>query len=220
VVEVGKVTAFAFSEAKSEFISEIALTAKQDIYNVKITVETLKGKPYSFMPDLADLPYKYVKISTSRLPDTNIDKAEIKFKVEVSWLKENDIDPATVALCRNVQNKWDVLDTAKTEADDTYVYYMGETPGFSYFTITGEEGSGYAKKEDKKIPSDLAAIIGSMPKSTKPPETTVAPIETPPPVAEAMSVKEEKKFGICGPSAIILLAVLPLVGNGLLRSRD
>lgn len=217
--KAGEVAKFVFSEAKSEFVSEIALTVKKDIDNAEITVETLEKKPYSTMPDPDDSAYKYIKISTKQLTDDSFDSAEIKFRIEDSWLKDVDIKFSKVALCRNAQNKWNVLITEKTESDDAYVYFKAETLGFSYFAITGEEGSGYGEETAKKFDPALAAIMMNMPKSTKPPETTVAPpIETPP-MEEAASVKEEKK-GICGPSIVLVIALLIQFTHYLLKRRD
>jgi len=161
-IEAGVPATFTFDETLSEFVIEIVLTAKETIRNSKLAIETLEKKPYSGMADPPGHAYRYVKITPTRIYDSKIERAEVRFRVEVSWLKENDIDPATVELGRNVREKWEELATEKTDSDDDYVYYTAETPGFSYFSISGEEGSGYEEEvpevtvEVEEVPEEVA----------------------------------------------------------------
>jgi PGF-pre-PGF domain-containing protein len=174
LVEIGKEAIFSFSEAVSELVQQISLLAKQVAYNVKITVETLTNKPYATMPDPVGTAYKYLKITVSNIPATAIDKATIKFRVENSWLKENDVNPASVVMSRNVGDKWEILPTHKVGYDGEYRYYEAETTGFSYFAVSAEKGSGYV--EEAPAPTETPT-----PAETPPPTETPAPTETPTP---------------------------------------
>lgn len=64
---------------------------------------------------------------------------KIKFKVEKTWLANNNIASATIALQRYADNKWNKLSTSKVSEDATYIYFEAESPGLSVFAITGEK---------------------------------------------------------------------------------
>lgn len=209
----GEPVKFLFPEGKAEtaIIPEIELTANSKIFNVKITLELQKKNPTTIEP--SGETYKWMSIKCSQA-DRLIDEAAITFKIEKQWLKENDIDPETVVMQRQISaGKLESLETTKKESDDDYVTFSAKTEGFSYFAMSGEKGSGYTEGE-KKIDSALAEIMMDMPKKTEPPKTIAAPIpETTPPAAAVPITEEKKFFGICGPTFILLIALLPgLIG--------
>jgi hypothetical protein len=67
----------------------------------------------------------------------NIDNPVVGFKVEKDWIDENNIDVATIRLCRYSDGQWNDLDTQKISEDDTYLHFEASTPGFSPFAIVG-----------------------------------------------------------------------------------
>jgi len=81
--------------------------------------------------------YRYVKITTVNLDNSNIASAKIKFKVEKAWLTTNNVPAASVALYRFNNNVWSLLSTTKTSEDANNYYYEAIVPGFSYFIIGG-----------------------------------------------------------------------------------
>jgi hypothetical protein len=81
--------------------------------------------------------YRYVKITTVNLDDSNIASAKIKFKVEKSWLTANNVPATSVVLYRFSSNMWGILSTTKTSEDANNYYYEAIVPGFSYFVIGG-----------------------------------------------------------------------------------
>jgi PGF-pre-PGF domain-containing protein len=214
-MQAGEPAKFVFPEGKAEtaIIPEIVLTPNSKLYNTKITLELQKKNPTSIEP--SGETYKWMSIRCSQ-KDQLIDEADITFKIEKQWLEDNDIDPETVVMERQISgSELETLETKKKDSEESYVIFSAKTEGFSYFAMSGEKGSGYSE-ETKKFDPALAAIMMNMPKKTQSPEATVAPIETPAPLEEATLVKEEKK-GICGPMAVILLAMLPLFTASLLR---
>jgi len=203
----GEPAKFVFPEGKAEtaIIPEIELTANSKMYNTRITLELQRKNPTMIEP--SGETYKWMSIKCSQ-PDRLIDEADITFKIEKQWLKDNDVDPDTVVMERQISgSELESLETTKTDSDDTHVTFSAKTEGFSYFAMSGEEGSGYIEG-DKKIPSDLAAIMMSMPKKTKPPETAPpTPSDTPLPTSVPSAPEKGKPLMIMAAIAVILLVV-------------
>jgi PGF-pre-PGF domain-containing protein len=164
-VEPGVGAIFDFSQTGvKDIMSQIELFAKETTYNVEIKAKLVEGKPYATMPDPVGSAYQYLQITASNIAATTIEKADVSFKVPISYLKENDIHPASVVLSRDAQSKWNVLTTEKIGSDGTYIYYSAETPGFSYFVISASDGSGYVEEE-------ITAISEAVSPTTIPEET-------------------------------------------------
>lgn len=132
-------------------VTGIEITVKNAASNVKVTVEKLLTRPSS-VPDVLNQikdslstfnigsklkTFGYLSINVN-MDDSNIDNAKVTFKVDKSWLSENNIDRSNVKLAR-YHNGWDSLPTEMSSEDGDYVYYTATTPGFSTFAIIGEE---------------------------------------------------------------------------------
>jgi len=81
----------------------------------------------------------------------NIENAVVGFKVDKSWISENDIDSNSITLYHYNGEKWEPLSTTKVEEDEGYLYLEAETPGFSHFAITGKN-SNEAEKDTGLAP--------------------------------------------------------------------
>jgi len=68
----------------------------------------------------------------------NIENPMICFKVEKSWLQDKKIDKASIKLNRYDDKKWFQLPVKQLKEDNKYLYFTAETPGFSFFAITGK----------------------------------------------------------------------------------
>jgi PGF-pre-PGF domain-containing protein len=115
-------------------ITELIINVKNSVNNVEITVTKLDKKPASITGSIRGTVYKYIEITKKQLKTADINNAEIKFKVEKSWLTNNNADEDDVVLNRYT-TKWEELTTTKTGSDSDYVYYKAITPSFSYFAI-------------------------------------------------------------------------------------
>jgi len=73
---------------------------------------------------------------------SNIANPIIGFKVETTWISENNIDGSTIKLHRYNGVNWESLVTTQTSQDADYLYFESETSGFSPFAVTGEELEG------------------------------------------------------------------------------
>jgi PGF-pre-PGF domain-containing protein len=118
-------------------LTELNLDVYSKLKNVKIVVSKLTGKPISTMQDPPGNLYQYLKIEKTNIKDEDLKKVVIKFKVDKSWINNNKIDESTISLNRYQNNVWMRLSTAKTDADNEFVYYETYTTGLSFFAITG-----------------------------------------------------------------------------------
>jgi PGF-pre-PGF domain-containing protein len=158
-------------------LREIAIEVKNPAKSVKIKVTKLPGKPASVVHEIAGKVYAYIEISRENLEDENIEKAEIKFRVEKSWLTSNNLDKNTVVLNRYEEGKgWSPLPTEIVDEDSNFVYYKATTPGFSYFAISAQE------KEEVTAPPEEEVV----PKEKE--EVTEKPTEEKPVVEEVPEV--------------------------------
>jgi len=96
---------------------------------------TIKFREISSLPvnEPGGFVYKYFEIVT----DFNA-SGKIKFRVQKSWINDNNIDEKTISLFRYC-NGWTKLDTNYISSDSDYAYYESNVPGFSYFAIVGEK---------------------------------------------------------------------------------
>jgi len=115
---------------------EISITVINKVNAVYLTITKLDAKPAE-TPALVNV-YRYIRVVPENIEDADISEAKIKFKVNKSWINTNNIDEDTVALQRYTA-QWNKLTTTKLSEDTDFVYYEAETPGFSFFSITGEE---------------------------------------------------------------------------------
>lgn len=131
-------------------ITDIEIKVVNAVQNIKIEVKTLESKPDTVTVVEKEIKassskkssvvktFKYMSIDVDNLDDGNVDGAKIDFKVDKSWINENDIEKSSVKLVR-FHDGWSSLPTEILNEDAEYVYYAAETPGFSVFAIVGEE---------------------------------------------------------------------------------
>jgi PGF-pre-PGF domain-containing protein len=119
-------------------VFEISIAVKNRVNFVSILFTKLDQKPSEVAVEATGKLYSYFDVKRENIRDEDISKAKIKFFVEKSWIDANKIDENTIALQRFSDNKWNKLTTTKLSEDKDYVYYEAETPGFSYFAISGE----------------------------------------------------------------------------------
>jgi len=82
--------------------------------------------------------YKYVTIDHATLSDDSISSVKIKFFVDKSWLKDNNINESDIILFRYANGVWTPLNTTLTrnDAGDSVIYYLADSPGLSLFAIS------------------------------------------------------------------------------------
>jgi PGF-pre-PGF domain-containing protein len=130
------------TKASTLKVDQVTVEVNDAVTNVKVTVKE------STLPTGANLAistdegatYKYLSI-TSTVPSENLDKVTIKFKVEKSWITNNNIDTSTIALERYANSQWNKLTTTLVNQDSTYYYFEAVSPGLSIFAIIGAKTS-------------------------------------------------------------------------------
>jgi len=133
-------------------VDEVIINVNDVVSDVSITIKDTTLPEYIAIPILIETAsvYKYLDITTT-VPKDKMEEVIIKFKVEKSWIEENDINSSTIALNRYSDNIWTKLDTRSTNDDITYYYFESESSGFSIFAITGEKNIATIPPENKNI---------------------------------------------------------------------
>jgi len=132
-------TSYEFKE-ESNPIETIKFTALKNAGEISATVEVLKGRSALVKKDPPGKVYQNMNIWVGKsgfATSNNIADVKVGFKVEKSWIEDNDIVVSTIRLCRYYEDVWNPLSTKKSGEDDKYIYFEAKTPGFSPFSITG-----------------------------------------------------------------------------------
>lgn len=137
LAEITGGTTGTLSFTKTE-ISEIRLAIKSYTTNVEVVISKLGGKPTDIADDPSGDVYSYLRIDAKNINYADMETAIIEFKVEKSWIDDNNVNPETIRLNRYASNKWNELSTTKVDDDSKYTYFEAESPGLSTFAITGE----------------------------------------------------------------------------------
>ncbi len=171
--EVGNVTSGEETEVEPENSDEtgiegIMFTAAADLTNVKITVVKLSGKPEYIAEDPTKVVaiYAYLEIGITAddkyVADDDIESLKISFKVEQTWMEENNIDRETIVLMKYHNNEWQKLSTTVISEDAVYVHFESETTGFSTFAIAVSEGEEPTEELETPGLPLLIIIIGAI----------------------------------------------------------
>jgi len=122
-------------------ITAVEFDVSKKVYGAWMKVEKKASLPSSVKTFSGDT-YRKIQITKgSALKEDVLVNPTIDFKVPKTWLTENKIGKANIALHRYVDDNWVELSTTMGEDDGTYVHYSAETPGFSYFIIGEKVGA-------------------------------------------------------------------------------
>jgi len=114
---------------------EATINVNETLQNIKVTFAKVDTIPTNTEPPKeTEKVFKYLQITLSNGKD-KVKQGNLKFKVEKTWIEQNNLNKKLVRLYRYT-NQWDELQTNIIEEDATYVYYEAITPGFSYFKIS------------------------------------------------------------------------------------
>ena len=124
-------------------IAEVQFTAAKSLTDVKVTVIELNDKPENISLNLEknESVYHYLDIKLTSdevyVSEDDIDTMKFTFKVEQTWIAENNIDKETILLIRYHDGEWQNLSTTLLSENDTYVFFEAETLGCSTFAVVG-----------------------------------------------------------------------------------
>ncbi len=139
-VLVGSKVEYDFSGSDGPVLG-ISFEAKEDKGAVVGKVQLLREKPAD-VGDTKGRSYQMMSItvgSEGTISDGNSDNIQISFKVSKKWIEENNIDESTIRMTRFHDGKWQDLPSNQVGEDDEYIYFYAQTPGFSIFSIVGDE---------------------------------------------------------------------------------
>ncbi|MEK6899864.1 MAG: PGF-pre-PGF domain-containing protein, partial [Nanoarchaeota archaeon] len=138
-------------------VKQVSITMQELVRGVWLEVRN-DGVPGSIEMKFNKKVYKTMQISVSpTLKYDNIKNAEVKFRVEKTWLEENKLPKEHIALFRYIEvllpekvTGWAELPTQVGKDDYKYVDYTADTPGFSYFLIGEKSREGELIEEVKQ----------------------------------------------------------------------
>jgi PGF-pre-PGF domain-containing protein len=152
-------------------ISSITVSAADQISNLLLTVQAANLPSDISSP--AGQVYEIQQVTLYRADPSAVSGAVISFAVDTAWLTANGLTAADITLMRYADGAWQPLQTTFIEEKDGKAYFSAETPGFSYFAITGEKG---ASVQAETTP---ASQLTDAPATTTAPAGTTAPATTP-----------------------------------------
>jgi len=136
----GKPVLFDFTK-NATCVAYVSFDAKKTAGKITTIAEQLKVK--STLVSVLDSGevYKYFNLwvgNSGFATEKNIENPVVCFKVEKSWLQDKKIDQSSITLNRYNDKKWSQLPVKLLKEDSKYLYFTAETPGFSFFAITGK----------------------------------------------------------------------------------
>jgi PGF-pre-PGF domain-containing protein len=119
----------------------VNITGKVNAGEINVAVETLGNTSSLVKGPAPDIVYKNINIWVGTYgfaTPTNIKHAEITFRVPVSWMISNSIDPDSITMM-HYQGAWKSLPTKKISETSEWRYYEASTTRFSAHAITGKK---------------------------------------------------------------------------------
>ncbi|AFV25371.1 cadherin [Methanolobus psychrophilus R15] len=131
---------YDFSGTGSPVIS-ISFDAKDNKGLVVANVQVLSSTPEGISTPSGN-PYQLMSIdvgSQGTISSHNANNILIHFKVSREWIRENNIDVSTIRMTRYHDGQWNDMPTYQEREEDDHIYFYAETPGFSIFSVVGDE---------------------------------------------------------------------------------
>ncbi len=123
-----------FSMNREGGIYEILIKGEVNESEILVRVELLKNTSRIVRESPPGIVYKNVNIWTG---SEMIKEGRIRFKVETSWMSENDLGSSDIKMLRWDGNKWMKLETSEIKSDSSFTYFETATEGFLQFAISG-----------------------------------------------------------------------------------
>jgi PGF-pre-PGF domain-containing protein len=119
----------------------VSFDSKKTLGKTTTIAEMLKGKS-SLVTELpAGEVYKSFNVWVGNggvASSKNIENPVLCFKVEKFWLQNKSIDPASIAINRYNDKKWEQFSGNMSGEDSEYLYFTTSVSGFSSFAVTGK----------------------------------------------------------------------------------
>jgi len=138
-INKGITTSYVFKS--TDPIISVNITANISAGDINVAVEVLRNTSSLVKSPAPDTVYKNANIWVGTYgfaTPTNIKHAEITFRVPISWMKSNGIDPDSITMM-HYQGEWASLPTKKISETSESIYYEASTTRFSPHAITGKK---------------------------------------------------------------------------------
>jgi PGF-pre-PGF domain-containing protein len=124
-------------------VSEIEITAREEVKNVEVKVEIPLATeiPKEFVEE-GKAYLTYLKIALN-ISSEKIASIKIRFKVEKTWINAKNIDETKIALYKFENENWIEQPTQKISEDENNVYYETSLSSLSFFVIAGKIKAGF-----------------------------------------------------------------------------
>lgn len=122
-------------------IISVNITGNINAGDINVAVEVLRNTSSLVKSPAPDTVYKNANIWVGTYgfaTPTNINHAEITFRVLKSWVESNSIDPDSITMM-HYQGVWASLPTKKISETSESIYYETSTRRFSPHAITGKK---------------------------------------------------------------------------------
>ena len=149
----GKPVKFDFTRNATCVVS-VGFDAKKTAGKTITIAEMLKGKSTLVSELSSGEVYKHFNVWVGNggyATSSNIENPVVCFKIEKSWVQDKKIDQASITLNRYSDKNWSQLPVTLLREDDKYLYFTAETPGFSFFAITGKPVEKESGTEVKQV---------------------------------------------------------------------
>ena len=137
----GKDVNFNFTN-NATCVESITFRSTKTVGKTTTIVEELKNKS-SLVSELPEgIIYKSFNIwvgNSGYGTSKNIESSSVNFKVNTSWVEENDINKSSIILNRydDEKKEWVELPVNLKGEDDQFLHFTADVPGYSSFAITG-----------------------------------------------------------------------------------
>jgi len=195
----GKPVMFDFTN-NATCVVYVGFDAKKTAGKITTIAEQLKTK--STLVSVLDSGevYKYFNLwvgNSGFANSNNIENPVVCFKVEKSWLQDKKINQSSITLNRYNDKKWSQMPVKLLKEDSKYLYFTAETPGFSFFAITGKAVEKVAEAKPSINTSKL--------------EKNSTASETEPEQKNEQETRKDKTSSIPGFEALYVVACLVVV---------
>lgn len=123
-------------------IISVNITGNINAGEINVAVEVLRNTSSLVKSPAPDTVYKNANIwvgTYGYATPTNINHAEINFRVPVSWIRSNGIDPDSITMIHYYHDAWESLPTNKISETSKWIYYEASSTRFSPHAITGKK---------------------------------------------------------------------------------
>jgi PGF-pre-PGF domain-containing protein len=128
---------------------------------VKVSVSNLgRDRPKKVPEPASEKVYSYQEINAS-INDTEIDAAEVDFRVNDSWLQENNATVEEVVMKRYSENQWRSLETRHINSTANYHNFETSSNSFSYYAVALEQQEPEAPQDNRTDTEDSPEETGS-----------------------------------------------------------